>query len=96
MSAQFPKGTCGHHLDALARRPLWDLGLDYDHGTGHGVGHFLSVHEHPHRLGKVVNQHPLEAGVIMTVEPGYYVEGEYGLRVENQVEVVAGDVAPCA
>ncbi len=90
MSAQFPKGTCGHHLDALARRPLWDLGLDYDHGTGHGVGHFLSVHEHPHRFGKTVNQHPLEAGVIMTVEPGYYAEGEFGLRVENQVEVVDG------
>lgn len=89
MTAQFPIGTCGHHLDALARRPLWDLGLDYDHGTGHGVGHFLSVHEHPHRFGKVVNAHPFAPGNIMTIEPGYYREDGFGLRVENQVEVVA-------
>ncbi len=89
MTAQFPLGTCGHHLDALARRPLWDLGLDYDHGTGHGVGHFLSVHEHPHRFGKVVNAHPFAPGNVMTIEPGYYREDGFGLRVENQVEVVA-------
>lgn len=90
VSANFPKTIHGHHLDALARRPLWDLGLDYDHGTGHGVGHFLSVHEHPHRFGKTVNAHAFEPGVIMTVEPGYYAEAEYGLRVENQVETIAG------
>jgi len=90
MTAQFPVGTTGHHLDALARRPLWDLGLDYDHGTGHGVGHFLSVHEHPHRFGKAVNAHPFVAGVIMTIEPGYYKDGGFGLRVENQVEVREG------
>lgn len=87
--ARFPVTACGHHLDALARRPLWDLGLDYDHGTGHGVGHFLSVHEHPHRFGKAVNPHRFEPGVIMTIEPGYYAEGDFGLRVENQVEVVS-------
>lgn len=90
MTAQFPVGTTGHQLDALARRPLWDLGLDFDHGTGHGVGHYLAVHEHPQRFGKVYNPHALEAGVIMTVEPGYYRENEFGLRIENQVETVAG------
>ena len=89
ITAQFPVGTKGHQLDALARRPLWDLGLDYDHGTGHGVGHFLSVHEHPQRFAKVVNPYDLEPGVIMTIEPGYYREGAFGLRVENQVETVA-------
>lgn len=88
-SARFPVTACGHHLDALARRPLWDLGLDYDHGTGHGVGHYLSVHEHPHRFGKAVNVYRFEPGVIMTIEPGYYAENEFGLRVENQVEVVS-------
>jgi Xaa-Pro aminopeptidase len=89
ITAQFPVGTRGHQLDALARRPLWDLGLDYDHGTGHGVGHFLSVHEHPQRFAKVVNPFDLAPGVIMTIEPGYYQEGAFGLRVENQVETVA-------
>lgn len=89
LTAQFPVGTKGHQLDALARRPLWDMGLDYDHGTGHGVGHFLSVHEHPQRFGKVVNPYDFEPGVIMTIEPGYYREGAFGLRVENQVETVA-------
>lgn len=88
ISARFPVTACGHHLDALARRPLWDLGLDYDHGTGHGVGHFLSVHEHPHRFGKAVNNYRFEPGVVMTIEPGYYAEDDFGLRVENQVEVV--------
>ncbi|MDR3472114.1 MAG: aminopeptidase P family protein [Devosia sp.] len=88
MTAQFPHGTTGHQLDALARRPLWDLGLDFDHGTGHGVGHYLAVHEHPHRFGKTYNPHPLAAGVIMTVEPGYYREDAFGLRIENQVETV--------
>jgi Xaa-Pro aminopeptidase len=90
MTAQFPTGTTGHQLDVLARRPLWDLGLDFDHGTGHGVGHFLNIHEHPHRFGKAANPHALAAGVIMTIEPGYYREGEFGLRIENQVETVAG------
>src|SRR5262249_22954662 len=78
--------------DAFARRPLWELGLDFDHGTGHGVGHFLSVHEQPHRFEKIANNYRLEAGLVMTVEPGYYRTDEFGLRVENQVEVVeAGD-----
>jgi Xaa-Pro aminopeptidase len=88
ITAQFPNGTMGHQLDALARKPLWDLGLDYDHGTGHGVGHYLTVHEHPHRFAKKANNAAIQPGVVMTIEPGYYREGEFGLRVENQVEVV--------
>lgn len=87
--ARFPVGTFPHQLDALARVPLWALALDYDHGTGHGVGHNLLVHEHPHRFGKRANPFPLEPGNVMTIEPGYYAEGEFGLRIENQVEVVA-------
>jgi Xaa-Pro aminopeptidase len=90
MTAQFPKGTTGHQLDALARRPLWDMGLDFDHGTGHGVGHYLAVHEHPQRFGKTYNPYPIDAGVVMTIEPGYYREDAFGLRIENQVETVAG------
>ncbi|GGA99562.1 Xaa-Pro aminopeptidase [Brucella endophytica] len=89
ISAQMPAGTQGHQLDAFARRPLWDLGLDYDHGTGHGVGHNMLVHEHPHRFSKLANPYGLEPGNIMTIEPGYYEVGRYGLRIENQVEVVA-------
>ncbi|WP_266064273.1 aminopeptidase P family protein [Brucella intermedia] len=87
--AQMPIGTQGHQLDAFARRPLWDLGLDYDHGTGHGVGHNMLVHEYPHRFAKVANPYGLEPGNIMTIEPGYYEAGQYGMRIENQVEVVA-------
>lgn len=88
MSARFPTGTQGHQLDAFARRPLWDAGLDYDHGTGHGVGHNLLVHEYPHRFDRKPNLHVLEPGTIMTVEPGYYKQGAFGMRIENQVEVV--------
>jgi Xaa-Pro aminopeptidase len=87
--AKMPKDTQGHQLDAFARRPLWDLGLDYDHGTGHGVGHNLLIHEYPHRFAKIANPFGLEPGNIMTIEPGYYEAGQYGLRIENQVEVVA-------
>ena len=89
MALKFPAGTCGHHLDAFARRPLWELGLDYDHGTGHGVGHFLSVHEQPQRFDRRINEIVLAPGMVTTIEPGYYKDGEYGIRIENQVEVVA-------
>jgi Xaa-Pro aminopeptidase len=95
LMAQMPVGTKGHQLDAFARRPLWDLGLDYDHGTGHGVGHNMLVHEYPHRFSKVANPHGLVPGNIMTIEPGYYEAGEYGLRIENQVEVVAASPGFC-
>lgn len=88
ITLQFPSGTQGHQLDAFARRPLWELGLDYDHGTGHGVGHQLLIHENPHRLAKKVNPWPLVAGNIMTIEPGYYLAHSHGIRIENQVEIV--------
>ncbi len=85
---RFPRGTSGSQLDALARRPLWAVGLDYDHGTGHGVGSFLSVHEGPQRISKVPNRVALEPGMIVSNEPGYYKEGAYGIRIENLVLVV--------
>jgi Xaa-Pro aminopeptidase len=89
LTARFPRGTRGHQLDAFARRALWDIGLDYDHGTGHSVGHNLLIHEHPYRFAKQANDFGLEPGAIMTIEPGYYAEGRFGMRIENQVEVVA-------
>jgi Xaa-Pro aminopeptidase len=88
ITLKFPVGTFGHQIDAFARRPLWELGLDYDHGAGHGVGHFLSVHENPHRFEQRANPYPLVAGLVMTIEPGLYVEGKFGMRIENQVELV--------
>lgn len=93
LTLRFPKGTRGHHIDAFARRALWDLGLDYDHGTGHGVGHFLSVHEHPQRLNQTVNDVDLAAGMVMTIEPGYYEKERFGIRLENQVEIIEDDDA---
>ncbi|SPT69207.1 Uncharacterized peptidase SA1530 [Anaerobiospirillum thomasii] len=83
----FPKGTSGLQLDAIARRPLWDLGLDYDHGTGHGVGHLLCVHEGPQVISSKQSTVPLEAGMVVSIEPGFYKEGEYGIRLENLVAV---------
>lgn len=87
---RFPPGTQGHHIDAICRRPLWDLGLDYDHGTGHGIGHRLSVHEHPQRIGKPVNAVDLKPGMIITVEPGYYDADRFGIRIENVFEIAQG------
>lgn len=87
-SLRFPKGTQGHHIDGFARRPLWDLGLDYDHGTGHGIGHFLSVHEQPQRIGKPYNPVDLFAGMVMSIEPGFYLADQYGIRIENLFEIV--------
>ncbi len=84
---RFPKGTQGHQIDAICRRPLWDLGLDYDHGTGHGIGHRLSVHEQPQRIGKQVNPVDLVPGMVLSIEPGYYQAGSYGIRLENLFEV---------
>lgn len=85
---QFPPGTKGYQLDAFAREALWAHGLDYDHGTGHGVGHFLSVHEHPQRIGKEPLDEVLAAGMTITNEPGYYRPGEFGIRIENLCEIV--------
>ena len=80
---RFPPGTTGGALDALARAPLWSAGLDYDHGTGHGVGSYLGVHEGPQRIAKVDNHVPLRPGMIVSNEPGYYKTGAYGIRIEN-------------
>lgn len=80
---RFPEGTTGSNLDAIARYPLWQAGLDYDHGTGHGVGAFLGVHEGPQRISKTPNTVALVAGMIVSNEPGYYKAGEYGIRIEN-------------
>ena len=80
---RFPAGTTGSALDALARVPLWSAGLDYDHGTGHGVGAYLGVHEGPQRIAKQPNSVALQAGMIVSNEPGYYRQGAYGIRIEN-------------
>ncbi|WP_088348614.1 MULTISPECIES: aminopeptidase P family protein [Rhodomicrobium] len=85
-TARFPKGTRGNHLDALARRALWSAGLDYDHGTGHGVGSFLSVHEGPQNIARRESVE-LEPGMILSNEPGFYRTGEYGIRIENLILV---------
>jgi len=86
-TCRFPKGTTGSQLDALARRSLWEIGLDYDHGTGHGVGSYLAVHEGPQRIAKAANTQPLLPGMIVSDEPGYYKTGAYGIRIENLVVV---------
>ena len=80
---RFPEGTTGSQLDALARLPLWMAGLDYDHGTGHGVGSYLGVHEGPQRISKLPNTQALLPGMILSNEPGYYKEGHWGIRIEN-------------
>ncbi len=90
--AVFPKGTRGSQLDTLARMHLWQAGLDYAHGTGHGVGAFLSVHEGPQRIaksagGQAGTEQELLPGMILSNEPGYYKQGEYGIRIENLVLV---------
>lgn len=86
-TTRFPKGTSGMALDAIARRPIWEAGLDYDHGTGHGVGAFLGVHEGPQRIAKLGTAVPLEAGMILSNEPAYYKEAAYGIRIENLILV---------
>ncbi len=92
-TVRFPKGTSGRQLDTLARASLWQAGLDYEHGTGHGVGSYLSVHEGPQRIAKMASDIPLEPGMILSNEPGYYKPGHYGIRIENLV-VVREDKRP--
>ena len=92
-TAQFPVGTRGGQLDSLARQYLWAEGLDYAHGTGHGVGSFLSVHEGPQRIAAFDGgDEPLAAGMLLSNEPGYYKTGAYGIRIENLVLVESRDV----
>ena len=86
-SATFPAGTSGSQLDILARAALWQAGLDYDHGTGHGVGSYLGVHEGPQRISKLPNSIALEPGMVISNEPGYYKPDEYGIRIENLIVV---------
>ncbi|MGA9488261.1 MAG: M24B family metallopeptidase, partial [Methylocella sp.] len=90
--AIFPKGTSGAQIDALARAPLWRAGLDFDHGTGHGVGSYLSVHEGPQRISKLGTA-GLEPGMILSNEPGFYHAGHWGIRIENLVVVEKKDIA---
>ncbi|TYC51705.1 aminopeptidase P family protein [Rhodobacterales bacterium] len=92
-TARFPAGTTGAQLDTLARIDLWKAGLDFDHGTGHGVGAYLSVHEGPQRIAKTGTV-PLKPGMILSNEPGYYPAGEYGIRLENlEIVTEARDIA---
>lgn len=91
---RFPAGTTGHQLDALARAPMWMAGLDYDHGTGHGVGSYLGVHEGPQRISKAVNTQPLLPGMIVSNEPGYYREGHWGIRIETLQVVTPAEPIP--
>ncbi|AHJ65318.1 aminopeptidase P family protein [Granulibacter bethesdensis] len=93
---QFPQGVAGPHIDAMARRSLWDVGLDYDHGTGHGVGSYLSVHEGPASLSRAGRPVALCPGMILSDEPGYYQPGEYGIRLENLLLVQERDVLDTA
>ena len=89
----FPQGTSGHRLDSFARACLWQAGLDYAHGTGHGVGSYLNVHEGPMGIGKRprTSDPGLEAGMVLSNEPGYYEDGKFGVRIENLVKVVKAD-----
>lgn len=97
-TAIFPEGTTGAQLDSFARAPLWEVGLDYGHGTGHGVGAYLSVHEGPQRIAQPFypggqSLEPLRAGMFLSNEPGYYKAGEYGIRIENLVLVTEASIA---
>lgn len=87
----FPRGVAGAHVDAFARSALWQVGLDYDHGTGHGVGSYLSVHEGPVSISRAAKPIPIEAGMILSNEPGFYLPGGYGIRLENLILAVEAE-----
>jgi Xaa-Pro aminopeptidase len=89
----FPRRTLGSTIDSVARQPLRQMEADYAHGTGHGVGHYLSVHESPPTLSKL-SKTPLEVGMVLSIEPGYYVPDVFGIRLENIVEVVSTSENP--
>ena len=91
--AIFPVGTKGCNLDILARIPLWENGMNYGHGTGHGVGHFLNVHEGPFAIRQEYNEHSIKPGMVMSNEPAFYREGEYGIRTENMMVCVEKEKA---
>ena len=92
---QFPDGVSGTQLDAIARRPLWHAGLNYLHGTGHGVGSYLCVHEGPHQIRMQYRPAPIHAGMTVTDEPGVYLEGRFGVRIENTLLVQPYRETPC-
>lgn len=93
---KFPYGTTGQHLDSFARQYLWQHGYDYAHGTGHGVGHYLNVHEGPQRIAKYNSEVALLPGMVVSIEPGYYREGEFGIRHENLYFVKESKTLACA
>lgn len=90
-SARFPEGTTGARLDKIARKPLAHEGLDFNHGTGHGVGHLLSVHEGPNKISPLGGSSVMREGMITSDEPGLYFEGRYGIRLENEILCVRGE-----
>ena len=85
---RFPKGTCGYQIDAITRKPLWDYAINYGHGTGHGVGYFLNVHEGPQVFNPSATPVAVELGMITSVEPGIYRPGKHGIRIENLVNTI--------
>jgi Xaa-Pro aminopeptidase len=91
-TAIFPQGVAGAHIDALARRALWQVGLDYDHGTGHGVGSYLSVHEGPVSISRAARPVPIMPGMVLSNEPGFYLPNHYGIRLENLLLVQTADM----
>nr|WP_199080002.1 aminopeptidase P family protein [Pedobacter sp. ASV19] len=86
--SRFPKGTCGYQIDAITRKPIWEQGINYGHGTGHGVGYFLNVHEGPQVFNPTNNPIAIEPGMITSIEPGIYRPGKHGIRIENLVTTV--------
>ena len=91
----FPDGATGTQLDAIARRPLWQAGLNFLHGTGHGVGSYLNVHEGPHQIRMEYRGAPLRAGMTVTDEPGIYLEDRFGVRIENTLLIVPAEETAC-
>ncbi|MCR5332143.1 MAG: M24 family metallopeptidase [Lachnospiraceae bacterium] len=93
--AHFPEGVSGSNIDMLARAPFWEEDLDYEHGTGHGIGYYLNVHEPPASIfwstARKSCTIPLKEGMLLSDEPGIYIEGKYGIRIENDVMVVNGE-----
>jgi Xaa-Pro aminopeptidase len=89
MDAKFAKGTCGYQIDAITRKPLWDYAINYGHGTGHGVGYLLNVHEGPQVFNPTATPVAIELGMITSIEPGIYRPGKHGIRIENLVTTIA-------
>jgi len=91
---RFPKGTCGYAIDAITRKPLWEHAINFGHGTGHGVGYFLNVHEGPQVFNASATPIPIELGMITSIEPGIYRPGKHGIRIENLVLTIQDEINP--